>query len=134
MEKEFDQGGPLGRWLTWPVLALTIAAIILNSKRHHRSKNVGTEHDDANANIESGQVVAAEYPAGVYPVYNENSLEPCGLAPRQKWLVGTCSDLTVDQYCHSFYLLVEKPAHEKVVLAAKVATAKKEWASSWQIK
>ena len=29
MEQEFDQGGPIGRWLTRPVLAITIDAIIL---------------------------------------------------------------------------------------------------------
>jgi hypothetical protein len=74
MEQEFDQGGPLGRWLTRPVLALTIAAIILiiNATTVLKMWEQGT----ASNNIESAQVVAAEYPAGVYPVYNENSLEP----------------------------------------------------------
>ena len=75
MEQEFDQGGPIGRWLTKPVLALTIAAIILfvNATTIVRMWERNTAADKP---IESGQVVAAEYPAGVYPVYNENTLEP----------------------------------------------------------
>jgi hypothetical protein len=76
MEQEFDQGGPLGRWLTRPVLALTIAAVILiiNATTVLKMWEQGTA---ASNNIESGQLVAADYPAGVvYPVYNENSLEP----------------------------------------------------------
>ena len=74
MEQEFDQGGPLGRWLTRPALALTIAAIILivNATTVLKMWEQHTTHN----NVESGQVAAAEYPAGVYPVYNENSLEP----------------------------------------------------------
>ena len=75
METEFDQGGPLGRWLTRPVLALTIAAIILIANATTVVK-MWEQNTASNKNIESGQVVAAEYPAGVYPVYNENSLEP----------------------------------------------------------
>lgn len=76
MEQEFDQGGPLGRWLTRPVLALTIAAVILivNATTVLKMWEQGTATSN---NIESGQLVAADYPAGtVYPVYNENSLEP----------------------------------------------------------
>lgn len=75
MEQEFDQGGPLGRWLTRPVLALTIAAIILIANATTVVK-MWEQNTHSNSNIESGQIVAAEYPAGVYPVYNENSLEP----------------------------------------------------------
>ena len=74
MEQEFDQGGPLGRWLTRPVLALTIAAIILIINATTVLKM--WESNTAPGNVESGAIVAAEYPAGVYPVYNENSLEP----------------------------------------------------------
>lgn len=75
MEQEFDQGGPLGRWLTKPVLALTIAAIILIANATTVLKM--WEHSTAHkSNIETGQIVAADYPAGVYPVYNENSVEP----------------------------------------------------------
>lgn|SRR5688572_27801976 len=76
MEQEFDQGGPLGRWLTRPVLALTIAAIVLiiNATTVLKMWEQNTANNYTN---ESGQqLVAAEYPAGVYPVYNENSLEP----------------------------------------------------------
>ena len=75
MEQEFDQGGPLGRWLTKPVLALTIAAIvlILNATTVLTMWEQNTTNNSTN---ESGQIVAAEYPAGIYPVYNENSLEP----------------------------------------------------------
>lgn len=75
MEQEFDQGGPLGRLLTRPVLALTISAIILIINATTVLKM--WEQNTATKNTyESGQLVAAEYPAGIYPVYNENSLEP----------------------------------------------------------
>ncbi|WP_205513645.1 hypothetical protein [Longitalea arenae] len=75
MEQEFDQGGPLGRWLTKPVLALAIAAVILivNATTVLKMWEQGTT---AGSTIESGQLVAADYPAAVYPVYNENLLEP----------------------------------------------------------
>lgn len=75
MEQEFDQGGPLGRWLTRPVLALTIAAIVLiiNATTVLKMWEQNTATNNTN---ESGQLIAAEYPAGIYPVYNENSLEP----------------------------------------------------------
>jgi hypothetical protein len=75
MEQDFDQGGPLGRWLTRPVLALTIAAIILVANATTVLK-MWEQSTHSNINTESGQLVAAEYPAGIYPVYNENSLEP----------------------------------------------------------
>jgi hypothetical protein len=75
MEQEFDQGGPLGRWLTRPVLALTIAAIVLIINATTVLK-MWKSNTASNSYVESGQQVAAEYPAGVYPVYNENSLEP----------------------------------------------------------
>ena len=75
MEQEFDQGGRLGRWLTRPVLALTIAAIILIINATTVLK-MWESNTASNSYVESGQQVAAEYPAGVYPVYNENSLEP----------------------------------------------------------
>lgn len=75
MEKEFDQGGPLGRWLTKPVLALSIAAVILiiNATTVLKMWEQGTS---AASTSESAQVVASDYPAAVYPVYNENSVEP----------------------------------------------------------
>ena len=75
MEQEFDQGGPLGRWLTRPVLALTIAAIILIANATTVLK-MWEQNTHSNTNTESGQIVSAEYPAGISPVYNENSLEP----------------------------------------------------------
>ncbi|HEX6427960.1 MAG TPA: hypothetical protein VF008_09755 [Niastella sp.] len=75
MEQEFDQGGPLGRWLTRPVLALTIAAIVLILNATTVLK-MWEQNTSTNSTNESGQIVAAEYPAGIYPVYNENSLEP----------------------------------------------------------
>ena len=75
MEQEFDQGGQLGRWLTRPVLALTIAAVIIIVNATTVLK-MWEQETAASGNIESGQLVAADYPAGVYPVYNENSLEP----------------------------------------------------------
>jgi len=75
MDKEFDQGGPLGRWLTKPVLALSIAAFILiiNATTVLKMWEQGTA---AGNTSESAQVVAADYPVSVYPVYNENSVEP----------------------------------------------------------
>ena len=75
MDKEFDQGGPLGRWLTKPVLALSIAAFILiiNATTVLKMWEQGTS---ASNTSESAQVVAADYPVSVYPVYNENSVEP----------------------------------------------------------
>jgi hypothetical protein len=75
MEKEFDQGGPLGRWLTKPVLALTIAAIILIINATTVIK-MWEQNTSASSISESGQVVAADYPGSVYPVYNENPVEP----------------------------------------------------------
>ena len=75
MEKEFDQGGPLGRWLTKPVLALSIAAIILIANATTVLK-MWEQSTSAGNTSESAQVVAADYPVSVYPVYNENSVEP----------------------------------------------------------
>lgn len=75
MEQEFDPGGALGRWLTRPVMALTIAAIVLIINATTVLK-MWEQNTTANNTNESGQLVAAEYPAGIYPVYNENSLEP----------------------------------------------------------
>jgi hypothetical protein len=75
MEQEFDQGGPLGRWLTRPVLALTIAAIVLIINATTVLK-MWEQNSVTNNTNESTQLVAAEYAASVYPVYNENSLEP----------------------------------------------------------
>jgi hypothetical protein len=76
MEKEFDQGGLLGRWLTKPVLALSIAAFILiiNATTVLKMWEQGTSAGTTGS--ESAQVVAADYPVSVYPVYNENSVEP----------------------------------------------------------
>ena len=74
-EKEFDQGGPLGRWLTKPVLALSIAAIILIINATTVLKML-KQTTSSSGITESTQVVVADYPASVYPVYNENSVEP----------------------------------------------------------
>jgi hypothetical protein len=75
MDKEFDQGGPLGRWLTKPVLAMSIAAIILIMNATTVVK-MWSQSTSAATTTESAQVVAADYPVSVYPVYNENSVEP----------------------------------------------------------
>ena len=75
MDKEFDQGGPLGRWLTRPALALSIAAIILivNATTLFEMWN----QNSASSNSENTQlVVAADYPVSAYPVYDENNIEP----------------------------------------------------------
>jgi hypothetical protein len=75
MEAEFDQGGPLGRWLTRPVLALSIAAIVLIMNATTVLK-MWKQNTAVNNTTESAQVVANDYPVNVYPVYNENSVEP----------------------------------------------------------
>jgi hypothetical protein len=75
MEREFDQGGPLGRWLTKPVLALSIAAIVIIMNATTMLKMWKQNTADAST-TESSQVVVADYPGTVYPVYNENSVEP----------------------------------------------------------
>lgn len=75
MEAEFDQGGTLGRWLTRPVLALTIAAIVLIANATTVLK-MWKQNTSGTGISESAQVAVADYPAGVYPVYNENSVEP----------------------------------------------------------
>jgi len=75
METEFDQGGPLGRWLTRPVLALSIAAIILIMNATTVLK-MWKQNTAVNTTTESAQVAATDYPVNVYPVYNENSVEP----------------------------------------------------------
>ena len=74
LDKDLDQGGPLGRWLTKPVLALSIAVIILIINATTVLK-MWTQETAGNT-PESGQIVASDYPASVYPIYNENSLEP----------------------------------------------------------
>ena len=74
METEFDQGGPLGRWLTRPVLALSIAAIILIMNATTVVKM--WKQNTSVTTTESATVAAADYPVNVYPVYNENSVEP----------------------------------------------------------
>lgn len=74
MDKEFDQGGPLGRWLTRPALALTIAAIIL-------ILNATTllemwKQNSTTTSTETGQLAVTDYPVSAYPVYEENPIEP----------------------------------------------------------
>lgn len=74
MDKEFDQGGPLGRWLTRPALALSIAAIIL-------ILNATTvfeiwKRNSSSSPSETTQIVAADYAVSAYPVYEENPIEP----------------------------------------------------------
>ena|ERR1700754_754864 len=73
MDKEFDQGF-LGRWLTRPALALSIAAIILvlNATTILEMFNQAP----ASGNIESAQIAASDYVVGSYAVYEENSVEP----------------------------------------------------------
>jgi len=75
METEFDQGGPLGRWLTRPILALSIAAIVLIMNATTVLK-MWKQNTAVNNTTESAQVAATDYPVNVYPVYNENSVEP----------------------------------------------------------
>jgi hypothetical protein len=75
MEQEFDQAGPLGRWLTKPVLALSIAAIVLIINATTVLK-MWHQNSPVNNMPETSQIVAADYPANVYAVYNENPVEP----------------------------------------------------------
>lgn len=76
VEEEFDQGGPLGRWLTRPALALSIAGIILIINATTVLKMWEQSNSTASPSAESAQFVAADYPVSVYPVYNENYVEP----------------------------------------------------------
>lgn len=74
MDKEFDQGGLLGRWLAQPVLALSVAAIVL-------ILNATTVFEIWNENrsfspSETTQTFAADYLVSAYPVYDENTIEP----------------------------------------------------------
>ena len=75
MEKEFDQGGPLGRWLTRPALALSIAAIVLIINATTVVK-MWRQNTSSYTVSESTQVLAADYPVSSYPVYEDNSVEP----------------------------------------------------------
>ena len=74
MDKEFDQGGPLGRWLTRPALAMSIAAIvlILNATTLLAMWKQSSSPNTA----ETGQLAATDYPVSAYPVYDENPIEP----------------------------------------------------------
>lgn len=74
MDKEFDQGGFLGRLLTRPALALSIAAIIL-------ILNTTTilemwKQNPSSVNAETAQLAVVDYAVSAYPVYDENSIEP----------------------------------------------------------
>jgi hypothetical protein len=74
MDKEFDQGGFIGRWLTRPALALSIAAVIL-------ILNATTilemwDQNPSNGNAETAQLAASDYVVSSYPVYDENPIEP----------------------------------------------------------
>jgi hypothetical protein len=74
MDQEFDQGGPLGRWLTRPALALSIAAIIL-------VLNATTllemwKQNSSATPTETAQLAVTDYPVSAYPVYEENPIEP----------------------------------------------------------
>jgi hypothetical protein len=74
MDKEFDQGGFLGRWLTRPALALSIAAFIL-------ILNATTilelwKQAPPTASVETQQLAATDYVVSSYPVYEENPIEP----------------------------------------------------------
>jgi len=66
-------GGIIGRLLTRPALALTLAAIIL-------VMNVAVimqfwEQDNAISNDNYSAMAAVDYNAGTYPVYEENPVE-----------------------------------------------------------
>lgn len=75
MEKEFDQVGLIGRWLTRPALTLSLAAIILIA-------NVTTvfqmmKQNSATPAADNSPVVASvDYAVGAYAVYDENPIEP----------------------------------------------------------
>ena len=76
MDGELDlAGGPIGRLLTRPALALTLAVIIL-------VMNVTVimqlwDQDNTTMPIDNPSAVAAvDYNSGTYPVYDENPVEP----------------------------------------------------------
>lgn len=75
MDGELDlAGGPIGRLLTRPALALTLAVIIL-------VMNVTVimqlwNQDNAMPADNPAAVAAVDYNTGTYPVYDENPVEP----------------------------------------------------------
>jgi hypothetical protein len=74
MDKEFDQGGFLGRWLTRPALALSLAAfiLILNATTILELWNQAPSV----ASVESQPLAATDYVVSSYPVYEETLIEP----------------------------------------------------------
>jgi hypothetical protein len=75
MERELESaGGPIVRLLTKPVLALTLAAIvlILNAttvlEMWQQEKAVPADNTQ--------QLIASDYPLGTYPVYEETPVAP----------------------------------------------------------
>jgi hypothetical protein len=75
MEGELDlAGGTIGRLLTRPALALSLAVIIL-------AMNVTVimqlwEQDKSTLPAENSAMAVVDYNIGTYPVYEENPVEP----------------------------------------------------------
>jgi hypothetical protein len=67
-------GGPIGRLLTRPALALTLAVIILVM---NITVIMQLWNQDNTLPVDNPSAVAAvDYNAGTYPVYDENPVEP----------------------------------------------------------
>jgi len=66
-------GGPIGRLLTRPALALTLAVIILVMNIAVISQ---LWNQEAAISIDNAPVAAVDYNIGTYPVYDENPVEP----------------------------------------------------------
>jgi hypothetical protein len=66
-------GGPIGRLLTRPALALTLAVIILVM---NVTVIMQLWEQDATMPVDNPAVAAVDYNSGTYPVYEENPNEP----------------------------------------------------------
>jgi hypothetical protein len=66
-------GGPIGRLLTRPALALTLAVIILVM---NVTVIMQLWEQDSTLPIDNNPVAAVDYNSGTYPVYEENPIEP----------------------------------------------------------
>ena len=76
MERELESaGGPLVRLLTKPVLALTLAAIILILNAT-TVLEMWRQDNAVPADNTQQQLIASEYPMGTYPVYDETPVTP----------------------------------------------------------
>jgi len=74
LDSEFDfGGGPLGRLLTKPALALSLAAVVVAL---NLAVIMQFRHQEPSLMGDYQAVAAVDYTIGTYPVYEENPIEP----------------------------------------------------------